>query len=187
MNNILVIHPADASASVSKSAPNIFIQITGVNPDRKPIFKFLTDKEEDLKVRVERDKILFDMGFSLTEDKVKEIYGEGYEYIPVMNKKNAAALKQDIAITAAQQLDPKPTELDGFINQLTDKTQGMIDDRLIKIKALLATAKNFEDFQEKILANFISNTDPDELTGIMRQALAAAELAGMYDVSEGEA
>ena len=164
-----------------------FINIKNADLNRLPHFKFLTDEEEDLKVRVERDKILFDMGFRLTEDKVKEIYGEGYEYIPVMNEKNAAALKQDIAITAAQQLDPKPTELDGFINQLTDKTQGMIDDRLIKIKALLATAKNFEDFQEKILANFISNTDPDELTGIMRQALAASELAGMYDVSEGEA
>ncbi|MEM9118496.1 MAG: DUF935 family protein [Cyanobacteria bacterium P01_F01_bin.56] len=40
------------------------------------------ESPENLAERAKRDKVLFDMGFKLTLDKVKEIYGDGYELKP---------------------------------------------------------------------------------------------------------
>jgi phage gp29-like protein len=40
------------------------------------------EPEVDLNARVDRDKVLFDMGYRLTEEMVEEVYGEGYVYEP---------------------------------------------------------------------------------------------------------
>lgn len=48
----------------------------GATPPR--VWRNLSE-DEDLNSRVNRDKTLFDMGWRLTQDKLEEIYGEGYE------------------------------------------------------------------------------------------------------------
>lgn len=158
--------------------PLVALNIGGISIDRAPRFRFLTQQPEDLKIRADRDKVIYEMGRKLSDEKFEEVYGEGYEQI-----ESAPPGTPDEAGTAAAKAGVSATELDGFVDQLTDDTQPAIDKMLDQIKTILDEVESLEEFQDRLLEAY-SFLDPDELTNVMQLGLSAAELAGRYEVAE---
>jgi phage gp29-like protein len=162
--------------------PMIAINKPGADPLRAPRFKFITDEDEELNERADRDKTLFDMGYRLTEEKVAEVYGEGYERVEP--KPNNQPEPNKAALAAAKAGDDN-TELDGATDQLGGLTQPVIDQLYDRIKQLLNEVKTLEEFQDRLVEAF-NFLDPDELVDVMQLGLALSELAGRYEVQEND-
>ncbi len=168
--------------------PLVALNIPGIDIRRAPRFRFLTDEAEDLKARADRDKVLFDMGWRLTREKIEEVYGEGYE--PVADKppaqEQAAASAGHCPHCAQAALSgnpPEPDEVVAQVDNLAGETQPHIDNLIDTIKTELAAATSLDDFQNRLLATY-GNLDTEELANIMAMAFSAAELAGRFEVGE---
>lgn len=173
--------------------PMAALNISGVDPNRKPRFKFITEEEEDITARANRDKLLFDMGFRPTEDKIKEIYGEGYERVQVENGKQDDTDNTDEAATAAAKAGDNENQLDNIdTSPVSSQVDVLSDDagngvkRLVDVIAdKVQQATSLEALRDDLTASF-NDLDDEALVNVMTMAFAAAELAGMYDVSQGE-
>lgn len=164
--------------------PMIALNIPGIDPSRAPRFKFITEEEEDIAKRAERDKLLFDMGYQMTPEKVTEIYGEGYvKAEPPSRPVPPTESTTEQAATAAAKTGDTASEIDGVIDQLADQTQPAIDKLYARIKQLLSEVQNMEEFQDRLLEAY-SYLEPDQLSDIIQMGMATAELAGRYEVSE---
>lgn len=71
------------------------------------------DPAEDLKAVADRDRVLFDMGFKLTPEKVVEVYGEGY-YDPSQLKDEALDKPPLVSVLGVD----GTTALVGFLQQI---------------------------------------------------------------------
>jgi phage gp29-like protein len=170
--------------------PIIALNIPGVSPDRAPRFKFVTEEDEALNERAERDEKLFGMGYQLTQEKVDEVYGEGYERIQNTNQTTEAAAEDDKAgIAAAKAGDDKPEQMDGVVVQLAEQTQSEIDGIYTKIKQLLDEVADqggtLEDFQDRLIETY-EFLEPDALADVVQLGLALSDIAGRYEVQENE-
>lgn len=164
--------------------PIIALNIPGVDPSRAPRFKFITDEGEELNERADRDKKLFEMGFRLTEEKVVEIYGEGYELITAAPpQSNDTVDKSTAATVAAAKAGDSQTQLDGVVDNLAKETQSPIDQFYSRIKQLLNDVQSLEEFQDRMVEAF-AYLEPEQLADVIQMGLATAELAGRYEVSE---
>jgi len=163
--------------------PMVALNIPGIDPGRAPRFKFITEEEEDIAKRAERDKTLFDMGYRLTPEKVNEVYGEGYVEIEKPKPIPPVESEAEQAATAAAKAGDQATEIDGVITQLADQTQPAIDSLYDRIKQLLNEVQSIEEFQDRLIEAY-SYLEPDMLSDIIQMGMATAELAGRYEVSE---
>lgn len=164
--------------------PIIALNFSGIDPKRAPTFTFITDEGEELNARVERDKTLHEIGFKLTPEKVLEVYGDGY--IPVQNQiiTPTDTLGTNDAATAAAKAGDNTTQLDGVIQRLGSETQPSINQLFDKVKALLDEVDSLEEFQDRLVEAF-SYLDPEALADIIQMGLSTAELAGRYEVDNG--
>jgi phage gp29-like protein len=165
--------------------PLVAINIPGIDIRRAPRFRFITDEAEDLKARADRDKVLFEMGWKLTREKVEEVYGEGYEPIqdnPVPPP-GKAALKASVGHACCSASVDQPDEVDAQVDQLLAQTQPAIDGLLDQIKTLLDQATSLDDFENRLLAAYAS-LETTELAEIMALGLSAAELLGRFEATE---
>lgn len=169
--------------------PMVALNIPGADPRRGPRIKFISEEGEELNERAERDKLLFDMGYRLNQEKLTEVYGEGYEPVPTNTPEQNDAARPNAAATAAAKAGDNETELDGVVNQLATQAQSPLDDLYNRIKSLLQEVDDnggtLEDFQDRLVEAF-GFLDPEELADVIQMALASAELAGRYEVSEDE-
>lgn len=163
--------------------PMIALNIPGIDPNRAPRFKFITEEEEDITKRAERDKLLFDMGYRMTPEKVTEVYGEGYTVIETPPPVPPTESTAEQAATAAAKVGDNNSEIDGFVTELAKQTQPSIDSLLDRIKQLLNEVESIEEFQDRLIEAY-SYLEPDDLGDIIQMGMAAAELAGRYEVSE---
>ena len=166
--------------------PIIALNIPGIDPRRAPRFEFITEEDEELNERADRDKTLFDMGFRLTKDKVVEIYGEGYELITAAPPpSNDAADKSTAATVAAAKAGDSQTQIDGVVDNLAKETQSPIDQFYTRIKQLLNDVQSLEEFQDRMVEAF-AYLEPEQLADVIQMGLATAELAGRYEVAEND-
>ncbi len=163
--------------------PITSLNISSANPRRAPRFMFELEEGEELQVRVERDKTLFDMGYRLNAETVNEIYGEGYEYIGDKDKSEPEPGQAATAAASAETPDPDFT--DNQVQQLQDLTGPALTDMLDYIKQLLDEVETMEEFQDRLVETY-NHMDVDSLADVIQLGMAAAELAGRYDVQEGE-
>ena len=171
--------------------PIVALNLPGIDIRRAPRFRFLTDEAEDLKARADRDKVLFDMGYRLTPEKVEEVYGEGY--VPVSQEAPPPEEPGQAAATAghhcphcdqaALSADNEPDTVDQMVDRLSADAQPSIDAMLDTIKTVLDQADSLEDFQDKLLAAY-PTLDDEALAEVMALGLSAAELAGRFEVQE---
>jgi len=178
--------------------PIVALNIPGIDIRRAPRFRFLTDEAEDLKARADRDKVLFDMGYRLTPEKVEEVYGEGYVPVETKGSESSASTPTpeepgQAAATAghhcphcaqaALSADNEPDTVDQMVDRLSADAQPSIDAMLDTIKTVLDQADSLEDFQDKLLAAY-PTLDDEALAEVMALGLSAAELAGRFEVQE---
>ncbi len=169
--------------------PMVALNIEGITPDRAPRFVFVTEEEEDKQARAERDKILFDMGYRPTPDKVKEVYGEGYERIetpplPPGEGRGEGEESDTAAAKAEAKADAAPDIVDQYTAQAQENTATVVDAMLSRIRQLLEEANSFEEFEAALIANYSHLDEEGELPAVMQLAMSVAELAGRYEVEQ---
>ncbi len=139
---------------------------------------------EDLEKRSVRDKTLFDVGYKLTPDAVARVYGDDYEPIqtatPTTQPEPAAptALAEG---TATNELPPLPVE--PLADTLDRETQSTWQSIFSHIESLVNTAPDLPTLRDWLL-NAYADIPTNELGKVMSLALATAELAGRYDVTQ---
>lgn len=182
-HDLLVSDARQIAGTLSRDLlwPLVALNIGGIAPGRCPRFRFVTDEPEDLKARADRDKVLFDMGMRLSDEKFTEVYGEGYERFDNKPPADQPPPEPQQPATAAAKAEQPGDDIDGFVDQLQGQAQPAIDDMLDRIKQLLGEVESLEAFEAR-LAEAFSYLDPDELTEVMQLGLSAAELAGQYDI-----
>ena len=83
---------------------------------------------------------------------------------------------------AKARFDESEHQLDTMGQQLATNMQPVLGDHLEQIGAIVASADSLEELQA-LLAEF--DLSIDEASELMQQAFVAGDLAGQYDVSEG--
>jgi phage gp29-like protein len=167
--------------------PLVALNIPGIDVRRAPRFRFITAEPEDLKARAERDKVLFDMGWGLKQERVDEIYGEGYEPVGQDPGQVTEQPTEQAAASAGHACcatgGDEPDEVDAQVDNLATQTRPHIDPLINTIKTELAAASSLEDFQNRLLATY-GRLDTEELANVMALAFSAAELAGRFEAQE---
>ena len=169
--------------------PIVALNIPGIDIRRAPRFRFLTDEAEDLKARADRDKVLFDMGYRLTPEKVEEVYGEGYvpvtqETLPPEEPGQAAATAghhcphcAQAALSAASEASlPGEAELESLMASLDAQTLDAQGRALLA--PIMRLAQDAPDELIGRLAERYPQMDDDALQEMLARILFVAEVWG---------
>jgi phage gp29-like protein len=155
---------------------------------------------EDLKVRADTDKVVFDMGFKPTLKHVQDVYGGDYEAVTRPNDVNSGdAVNSDKTYSkpAPQtsefaekiipqpdniaEVDVDPTPISSMTDQLATEAGPAINQWLDTLRQKVLAAGSLEALRDDLLASY-GDLDTGELTKVMSVAFAAAELSGRFDV-----
>lgn len=142
---------------------------------------------EDLEARSRRDKNLRDIGFRPTLKEVQETYGGEWEEV--------AEPAPDLSETPNDRSasgEPEAEFAEGDARDLADDQAdrlesdvGAAGDRLIEpIRRLVESAATLEEIRDG-LDKLYPDIDETVLAGLLREALAAAILGGMFEAREG--
>lgn len=153
------------------------------------------EEAEDLKSRVDRDKVIYDMGYKPTLKYVTETYDMEVEAVkppaqpPTDSPSADATATPDAAFAEADSMQPGPDDVDptpvsAMTDQLATEAGGAFKTMIDQITALVDQADSLEALSAKLLDGY-GGLDSDELSNVMALGFAAAELAGRFDVSEG--
>lgn len=155
---------------------------------------------EDLKERSNRDKTLFDMGYKLTEEAVKKIYGDDYEQIQPAQPEQSEAepepeeaeppkeekpvgLKKPIGFTVPlsepEELPPLP--ITPMADRMKKETREAWQEIMVHIEGLVNNAKSTAELRDALLSAY-ADLPTQKLTDIMALGFATAQLAGRNDV-----
>ncbi|BAZ39430.1 hypothetical protein NIES4101_53830 [Calothrix sp. NIES-4101] len=159
-------------------------------------------EQENLDSRVQRDKTLFDMGFKLKPEAVKEIYGDDYEEVKEQSGEvsqeeflansgvNAQATDmveaptlsttRSLPLNAINFADDKDG-IDSYTEQLQKQTAPIFADWMSLVRNAIATSSNFEEAQQKILESY-PQMDTQGFAEAMGQAMIASEAAGRWEI-----
>lgn len=165
------------------------------------------ESPENLVERANRDKVLFDMGFKLTLDKVTEIYGEGYELkpqaapmVPPMNLSDPLPVPEQAGTPAEQETPNTPLEefaetdpvlpptkyARDLTGQARDTLGPVIDGWVGQVRELMESIPDdapdgFEQFSEGLIALY-PELAKDEFAEIFQYGLLAAHLGGAAEI-----
>lgn len=172
-------------------------------PGAAPPYVFrLTEPEEDLNGRAERERKLFDVGYRPTLQQVKETYGGEWEAVPA----DVAPDSGPDSGTAGEQIAPDiqddglpptpvafadPPEPDDpmvpLVERLGAESAPLIDALLEPVRQLLDTyiedGRDLDDFREA-LADLYPDLDGRTFTDLMAQAMAVADAAGRFEAGQ---
>jgi phage gp29-like protein len=128
---------------------------------------------EDIKLRAERDMILFNMGLRPDETYQAENY-HGWSYPKAQLTTGVAFAEVAQAMTAA----------DALAVQLSKESAPHWDALLAQVGDIVAQATSLESLRDDLLASY-ADLPSDALVKVMAAGFAVAELAGMSDVNDG--
>ena len=146
---------------------------------RCPRFRFYTDEDADLNQQAERDTKIYNMGYAPTEEYIQTTYGEGW--VKRETKPTQAALKGQV--TAALKVGETQDVADQYLDQLETKTTAAMTTLLEPVRRLVIQADSLEAIRDGLL-DMYPDMDASTFSETLQQALAAAELAGRYEVHE---
>lgn len=130
---------------------------------------------EDIKIRAERDKILFEIGLKPTTDYMAENY-PGWE-ISVPPKKKGS----DTSAEFSEAAQDKPHPADALAAQLAIEAAPYWNEILEKLRGIVKNAQSLESLRDELIASF-GDLPKDELVKVMAAGFAVAELTGIGDV-----
>ena len=128
---------------------------------------------EDIKLRAERDQILFNMDLRPNDTYQAENY-HGWSFQKVVNGTGVAFAE------AAQEVAPD----DALAARLAIEAAPSWDAILEKLRGIVQEATSLESLRDDLLASF-GDLPVDDLVKVMSAGFAVAELTGMSDVSDG--
>jgi len=173
--------------------PMCALNLQGVDPRRVPRFTFETEEAEDIQLMSEALPKLVGMNM-----KIPAKWAHKKMQIPEAEEDEAV-----LSVTPANLAPPVSTtlaaakatvgngealdEIDQFNQQLLKEGQPVIDNMIDTVKRLLDDSieqgHDMQQFQNRLLSVY-GDMDSDELASVMQLGLAAAELAGRFDVNQ---
>ncbi|WP_420266402.1 phage portal protein family protein, partial [Candidatus Magnetominusculus dajiuhuensis] len=171
--------------------------------DAVPLFKFHYEEKEDLDATAKVYTALVSMGFKdigmkhiherfgipvpeAGEETLKTYIGgsAGTDSMAAINN-NANAVSVNKATLPTSGTDTMSHTVDAFLEQLqTESNQGMAD-LFDPINKLMNDVSSLDELRDKILDTY-KEMDAAALGGLIERAMAAAELAGRYEVKFGK-
>ncbi|MBA1445863.1 MAG: DUF935 domain-containing protein [Chromatiales bacterium] len=156
------------------------------DPRRCPRFKFDIREPEDLKMLSEALPKLVEVGMDIPQKWAHEKSGipepeEGEAVLQVAPVSQPAALR----VAALKAAPAEPDVVDQYVGQLQEATTPAIGQMLDQVKQLLDEVESLEEFQDRLLEIY-GHMEPDDLAEVMQLGFAAADLAGRYEVQEGQ-
>lgn len=171
-------------------------------PGAVPPTVYRVFSDEDLDVRIERDKKISEMGFKPTLKYVQETYGGEWEDaspIPPDESSNITQSGQTGTTgtsgsfaepVGADGIRPQtetgidPTSSDSQTDILANHSANAGKMVLDKVRELVDNAESLEGLRDDLLAAY-GDLDSSELVKVMELAFIAADLSARYDVQEG--
>jgi len=132
------------------------------------------EEPEDLNKLAERDGKIARLGFKPTLQYVTETYGEGWEEDDRPGGGGPLGF--------AEGDDQAPT---AFADRLEDETEAEMDRLIEPVRRMVQQAGSLEEVRRNLEGMF-EELPSEQLGKVMQKALAAAELAGTYEVAAGE-
>jgi phage gp29-like protein len=150
---------------------------------RTPIVSRKMEDAPDLGALATRDKTIYDMGFSPTEDYIRQTYGEGW--IKRDMTPPPALLPPGSGLPAEfAARDPRGSGraiVDDFAARLADEASPRIQAMVVKVRALLDQSGSLEEAREKLIALY-PDLGTKDFAEVMTRALVATDLAGRSEV-----
>ena len=144
------------------------------NKNGYPKLWIRTDAEKDLKSLAERDKLITDMGFSLTEEYIRDTYDVEAKPVPrglQSRSPFAFAENQDIEGDDDDNVGP-------FVQRAVRQTKH--DPLVDPVLKILNESKDLTEFKER-LQEAHDDMDVTELAELMQTALETAHLTGAFE------
>lgn len=143
---------------------------------------------EDLGARAERERKIFDLGYRPTLAQVTETYGGAWEAVPERAAppvEGTGAPTPGAAAPPAAFAEAPPADVaDAYAARLGRAAAAPVADWLVPVAQLLGHVQSLAEFRDGLAALY-PQLDPAAFAGLMQQALAAAELAGRFEVLDG--
>ncbi|GIX17711.1 MAG: hypothetical protein KatS3mg119_1897 [Rhodothalassiaceae bacterium] len=143
------------------------------------------DYPDDLDRRAERDQRLYAMGWALSADAVRRIYGEGYERRTgaTPDARTAAAGPDSVqaAERAAESAGEDVTPVEPITEALMEQAVPALDALFAPLRAMVDAAASMEDLQRRIAAAY-RDLPTEQLADLLAMAFATAEIVGRYDL-----
>ena len=141
------------------------------------------EQQEDLNAASERDERLFKMGYRPTEERVAEVYGSGYERVPV--PPTAPQVLPGLPGNPSPAFSENtPDEVDGLVGNVEGVAAPVQTALITHVRKALDKANSLAEFQESL--EQIGKALPlDEFAALMREGMALAQLTGRADVEDG--
>lgn len=136
------------------------------------------EDDEDLGRLAEREKIIFDMGFRPTLRHIQDTYGGEWE------ERQATVPPTDAPAFAEGGAKPAADAVDAQLEQLQQAGDAAVEQWVEQIRALVDEAQSLEELRDRLLELY-PKMDPARFAEAMGDALAAAHLAGRYDILNG--
>jgi len=181
--------------------PILALNTTGIDGLRRcPRFVFDTTEPEDLALYADAVPNLVDIGVQIptawVHDKLRIPQPEDGEEVlarvtsPMPPAVAAAKTTHPSGCShcdaaALKGHTPAPTIVDGIVDQLDDTTTAALDGLIEPIRRAVMQAESLEDLQASLLSLY-PTLAPDALAAEMQKAFAVAELAGRFEVQEGQ-
>lgn len=176
---------ADADLVCESFNETVVTWLTEYNfPGAKPprVFR-VTDPDEDLMQRAERDSKIYAMGFKPSLEYIREQYGEGWEERditpPAEPGTNLPA--QTEKPTDAAFAEPDNSKPKTLTDQLDDKLQPVTDVWINRIRKLVMEAESLEAIRDG-LVELLPDMDIQEYAAVMGEALRLAEVTGRTEI-----
>lgn len=135
------------------------------------------ENAEDLGERAARDKALYDMGYVLTPEAVRAVYGEGYA------PRTPAGPPADPGTASAAEREAPPDPPALLAQAMVEQTGPAWARILAQVEDLVASAPSLEALQAALLEAF-GALPAAALADVMALGLASAELAGRVEAQE---
>ena len=142
----------------------------------------LTEPEDDLNKRAERERKVFDMGYRPTLAQVTSAYGGEWEAVPAKvptpePTPPSAPQDETPAPAFAAPADPPADPVSPLTERLGSEADPLLSVLLEPVRKLLARSADLDEFQAGLLELY-PDMDPSDFAALMAQALAVADAAG---------
>lgn len=176
---------ADADLVCESFNETVVSWLTEYNfPGAKPprVYR-VTDPDEDLAQRAERDKTIFDMGFKPNVKYINDQYGGDWEEKaqpeptnPEMPPAPPADKKpKDVAFAEGNLITPN------LADRIDEKLQSVTNVWINRIRNVVMNAQNLEELRDD-LVTLLPAMDLTEYASVMGEALRLAEVTGRSDL-----
>jgi phage gp29-like protein len=130
------------------------------------------DQAVDVKAIADRDAVILGLGWRPTAERIREVYGEGYEPAPAPAAAPPAAFAEPIR------------DAHDAVRDLLTDWRKVLGPEVERIEHLLGDCRSLEEVRERL--GELATTQPNLLADGLGRVMFAANLAGQLDNSGGE-